>query len=376
MKLHIFNPEHDIALATNVRRFTAPHAARQLRSDLGFLPALWADDGDIVLVDDVESALRRSRHLKQFMAEVLFVTTDDLLRMRRQNRGFQESYDVCPWGWDWGLVETLVKARIPRFSQISTMKRFLSGIRRVSSRRWAAEKLLVPLRESLPFETVGEAKYIDDASDLTFSEGRPVVWKAPWSSSGRGIRYIHDRQQFERNLSWARRVIAQQKGIMVEPYYQKVCDFAMEFETTSEWVGDTCIYDVAYKGLSLFTTKNGAYTGNIIATERAKREILSKYIPENVLEILKNKIVELMKPVAEDIYHGPFGVDMMIVSEGGKLAVHPCVELNLRRTMGHVALSIPCDDTMPQRTMRISLTDRYRLHIERTDENVLNNNVL
>jgi hypothetical protein len=27
--------------------------------------------------------------------------------------------------------------------------------------------------------------------------------------------------------------------------------------------------------------------------------------------------------------------------------LHPCVELNLRRTMGHVALSIPCDETMP-----------------------------
>lgn len=376
MKLHIFNPEHDIALATNVRRFTAPHAARQLRSDLGFLPALWADDGDMVLVDDVETAVRRSRHLKQFMADVLFVTIDDFRQIWRQNYDLYSGLKASPWGWDWGVAETLLKTRMPRYAYISFMKRYISDIRRVSSRRWAAENLLVPLRESLPFETVGEAKYIDDASDLSFSEGHPVVWKAPWSSSGRGIRYIHDRQQFERNLSWARRVIAQQKGIMVEPYYQKVFDFAMEFETTSERVRNTYSYNLVYKGLSLFTTKNGAYTGNIIATERAKREILSKYIPENVLEILKNKIVELMKPVAEDIYHGPFGVDMMIVSEGGKLAVHPCVELNLRRTMGHVALSIPCDDTMPQRTMRISLTDRYRLHIERTDENVLNNNVL
>lgn len=371
MKLHIFNPEHDIALATNVRRFTAPHAARQLRSDLGFLPALWADDGDIVLVDDVESAVRRSRHLKQFMSEVLFVSIADMKEMTKQNSDLRV-IEVCPWGWDWGLVETLKNLRMPWYSS----KGFLSEIRRLSARQWAAEELLIPLRESLPFETVGEAKYIDDASDLTFSEGHPVVWKAPWSSSGRGIRYIHDRQQFERNLSWARRVIAQQKGIMVEPCYQKVCDFAMEFEAMSDWSRAPFVHEVVYKGLSLFTTKNGAYTGNIIATERAKREILSKYLPETSLDILKNAIIELMQPVAEDIYTGPFGVDMMIVSDGGKLAVHPCVELNLRRTMGHVALSIPCDDTMPQRTMRISLTDRYRLHIERTDENVLNNNVL
>jgi hypothetical protein len=38
MRLHIFNPEHDIALAANLKRFTAPHAGRQMRADLGFLP--------------------------------------------------------------------------------------------------------------------------------------------------------------------------------------------------------------------------------------------------------------------------------------------------------------------------------------------------
>ena len=38
MRLHIFNPEHDIALAADMERFTAPHAGRQMRASLGFLP--------------------------------------------------------------------------------------------------------------------------------------------------------------------------------------------------------------------------------------------------------------------------------------------------------------------------------------------------
>ena len=33
-KLHLFNPEHDIALAANLAHFTAPLAGRQLRADL------------------------------------------------------------------------------------------------------------------------------------------------------------------------------------------------------------------------------------------------------------------------------------------------------------------------------------------------------
>ena len=56
MKLHIFNPEHDTALAANKAPFTPPHAARQLHHDLGFISAVWADEGDFVVVDDKESA--------------------------------------------------------------------------------------------------------------------------------------------------------------------------------------------------------------------------------------------------------------------------------------------------------------------------------
>ena len=63
MKLHIFNPEHDIALASNLSNFTAPHAGRQLRSDLGFLPALWAKEGDRILVAHEESATKAFRRV-------------------------------------------------------------------------------------------------------------------------------------------------------------------------------------------------------------------------------------------------------------------------------------------------------------------------
>ena len=57
MILHIFNPEHDLALASNLSNFTAPHAGRQLRQDLGWLPALWAGEKDFVLVENVKNAL-------------------------------------------------------------------------------------------------------------------------------------------------------------------------------------------------------------------------------------------------------------------------------------------------------------------------------
>ena len=62
------------------------------------------------------------------------------------------------------------------------------------------------------------------------------------------------------------------------------------------------------------------------------------------------------------------GIDMMLVNVEGEpnLMVHPCVELNLRRTMGHVALSLSPSATEPQQLMNISHTKgayHLRLHI-------------
>ena len=51
MKVYLFNPGHDIALAAHHKYVTLPHAARQLQADLAYLPVLWATDGDFVLVE-------------------------------------------------------------------------------------------------------------------------------------------------------------------------------------------------------------------------------------------------------------------------------------------------------------------------------------
>ena len=69
--LYVFNPEHDIALAANLANFTAPHAGRQLRADLGFLPALWAGKDDVVWVDSVDYAERQYQRLIRRIAKSL-----------------------------------------------------------------------------------------------------------------------------------------------------------------------------------------------------------------------------------------------------------------------------------------------------------------
>ncbi|MGO5121941.1 hypothetical protein ACTQ53_06725 [Prevotella sp. Sow4_E9_plate] len=336
MKLHIFNPEHDLALASNLRQFTAPHAGRQLRSDLSFIPALWADEGDLVLVDDIDNARDKVRHLGgDLVDKVEFITKVQLAHFIKTE--FLDS--VHPWGWDLSLKGELEHIGIPEIALPGDA--ILNKVRAISSRQWAAEHLQSGVRF---VQSVAEVK------SLVREWGKAVI-KAPWSSSGRGVRFVSADEfregsgypSFER---WVGNIIYRQGGVTVEPYYNKVMDFGMEFEMVDG--------KVLYRGLSLFDTIKNAYSGNVLCPEDKKVEMMARYVsPERLLQI-RQHVIDVMEPALKGIYSGPFGVDMMIyvkeqnlpASDGASsdvqddFGVNECIEVNLRRTMGHVAIDL------------------------------------
>ena len=336
MKLHIFNPEHDLALASNLRQFTAPHAGRQLRSDLSFIPALWADEGDLVLVDDIDNARDKVRHLGgDLVDKVEFITKVQLAHFIKTE--FLDG--VHPWGWDLSLKGELEHIGIPEIALPGDA--ILNKVRALSSRQWAAEHLQSGVRF---VQSVAEVK------SLVREWGKAVI-KAPWSSSGRGVRFVSadefregsDYPSFER---WVGNIIYRQGGVTVEPYYNKVMDFGMEFEMVDG--------KVLYRGLSLFDTIKNAYSGNVLCPEDKKVEMMARYVsPERLLQI-RQHVIDVMEPALKGIYSGPFGVDMMIYAKEQNLpasdgassdvqddfGVNECIEVNLRRTMGHVAIDL------------------------------------
>ena len=345
MKLHIFNPEHDLALAAHLRQFTAPHAGRQLRSDLAFIPALWADQGDLVLVDDIDNARDKVRHLGEHLLEkVEFITKLQLEHLLKT-----EFIDcVHPWGWDLSLKGELERIGLPEI--MLPTDEVLDKVRAISSRQWAAEHLQQDVVYADNFALVKE---------YVMKWGKAVV-KAPWSSSGRGVKYV-SADEFRTNgeypafQRWVSNIIFRQGGVTVEPYYNKVKDFGMEFEMLDG--------KVHYLGLSLFDTVKNAYTGNLLCSEEEKIEMMKKYISEDVLLSARQKIIDIVEPALKENYNGPFGVDMMIAAKDGQLELVSCIELNLRRTMGHVALEL-AKIAKPQSLMRVDFDgNRYHLRV-------------
>ncbi len=326
MNLHVYNPEHDICLADGGRRLSPPRAALLMRAAYGHVPAYWAGDGDMVVVDDPALARRHLEEDARPHARVEFVTLSDVGRLGAGSL----PEEILPWGWDRCVAGTLLRAN-PLLSPLLPSDSQLDTIRRLSSREFAAENIL-PRLVLLDERLVGEMSVMRDFREIEGEVARrgSAVLKSPWSCSGRGVRILSQGLSAN-DMGWVRGVLRRQKAMMLEPLYDRVLDFGMEFLVGRD-------YTVRYLGLSVFDTRRGAYLGNMIAGEEEKMEVVRRHVPEELLEKVREGILEAASSLFDGLYHGPFGVDMMVVdTEGGK-RLHPCVELNLRRTMGHAAL--------------------------------------
>ena len=353
MTLHIFNPEHDIALASGLSNFTAPHAGRQLCHDLGFLPAIWAKEEDTIVVDDVAQAEREwkktAHRLEKLLGRDCFKAGNRKFLTWKQLVSLKETARIDPWGWNIALRAVLLRRGVDE--RLMPSLRQLDVIRNLSHRHTAAQ-LLPKLRMA---GTVGESfecRTAEEVETLLEHYGQ-LVMKAPWSSSGRGLRFLSvGRTPFQMQAGWFNNLVATQGCVMIEPYYNKVEDFGMEFQS------DGC-GNVSYLGLSLFHTENGAYTGNVLSTEAVKRESLCHYLSTELLDKIQAMICLESGSLFKDRYCGPFGVDMMVVSgtNGSAALLHPCVEINLRRTMGHVALALSPQDDDIRCVMRIEYSN-------------------
>lgn len=310
----------------------------------------------------------------------LFVDTPTLRRLAHQVEA------VDPWGWDAALCHQLQRLGVnPR---VLPTAEELEEVRALSHRR-TAKGLLDSIYHTLlidnaigcsikekkevvettskaveltgeaidgtreAIELTGEAIEVKDEAALLQQLARwpEAVLKAPWSSSGRGVRMV-SAPVHSSVLQWALGVMRRQGSLMVEPLYHKVADFGMEFSANAE--------GFTYLGLSLFDTSGTAYTGNLLATEEEKRAKLARYFSPTQIDSLRQLVLHCLEAISPRFRLGPFGIDMMIVrTEDGKTRVHPCVEINFRRTMGHVAIALQQRITTPAEAMAVTFEDGH-----------------
>jgi len=158
----------------------------------------------------------------------------------------------------------------------------------------------------------------------------PVLLKAPWSGSGRGL-FWNNKPQDEKLKQWVCPILQKQGSVISEPIYRKEKDFAMEFFSD----GDK---KVSFAGYSLFITdKYGSYKGNLLELDESIEKKLSQYVPVERLKQIQEALSCFFSSKIAPFYRGYFGVDMMICfsyENPDTYFLHPCVEVNLRINMG------------------------------------------
>jgi len=279
-----------MALAANRRNFTPPRRIRQMEDDLRLLPLVWTD------ADDEQ---------------------------------------VGVWGWNLAVREQLARRGVARSVMPGDDE---LALWRTMSHRAFAVSLMNDFQNECGKTDDGwvgdEMCFVKRLDDVPFAADEMIIVKQPFSSSGRGnlVGRLAD-------AAFAEKVgvlMQRHDGLLVDRYYQKVLDFALEFHLSREG-------EVVFLGHSVFeTSQQGRYGGNVVASQQELRQRIAAAWGHSVEDVDKvgERWTQLLSTRLAGRYYGPLGIDLMVVEDKGKRKVHPCVEVNLRMNMGIAALRL------------------------------------
>lgn len=332
--IRFYNGENDLAVANRSPYYHAPQRIEQMNVDLELLSLLLADEGDILL-------LRRPIPADQLAARMALLrchVQTHLLTDSFESAEFaQEGYWQTPWGWSPRAHNQLsaAKACASEAFLAHPIAQWSEKLYQLSGKGVVCE-LLPQLKATLePYQSrfVPHKIYSMEQFEAELELGLRV-YKAPWSGSGKGVRFISRESCGRHDVAWVATTLKQQGYLTSAPYLHKVCDFAMQFEATA----DDC---VEFRGYTRFHTgSHGVYQGNQLGSQTSIRQTIQQWVDPEELEAVRTQLLPLLSSEIAPHYRGYFGVDMMAFDDGEEIRIHPLVEINLRHTMGTIALHV------------------------------------
>ena len=235
-----------------------------------------------------------------------------------------------PWGFGrsaWNRFEGIrQKARVKPPGDLSLFEE------KLFSKAWWKEKLNtagIVMKESAQFE-----KW---KSDILLDPEREFLLKTAVSTSGRGhLRFSSDSLKDEALVLKIIKRIAKEKGVVIEPYYEKLIDFSSQLEIRAD--GTHQIFEPRFFAVDEQLQYQGAFLGTW--AKHADFKIFWNCLQKNktLIDDACLRVIEILKA---EHYVGPVGVDSLIaLDEAGVPFVVPVIEVNVRYTMGRVAAEI------------------------------------
>lgn len=310
-RLLIFNCSNDMALASGASEYVPTKPVAMMEEKYASFLLFIADEGDVTISPQGLMEHNGFQKLQESLAESIT--------------------EICPWGWSIPLRNRLLRYGAPE--EMMPDESRLEELRKLSSREFGvkyanilyADSSMCAITSSVVANNMMLAR---SQEELMLQKGQYIAKKL-WSSSGRGNKiFLYGIDHDIPTLKYP---------IQIDRYYNKVLDFAMEFNVGSD--------KVDFLGLSVFMAdKDGRYELNHVESQYALtnriRVAVGKSAEETAAllsEIRQLHLTTLNKLVVGK-YSGPLGIDMMVVDDDGILKIHPVVELNFRMNMGICAL--------------------------------------
>lgn len=281
MVVWTFNPGYEPSVKLGTASYTPSMNVQRFRSDCATLPLYLADPGDQVLLPEP---------LPPELDHPSFCTAVG-------------DRTLSPWGW------------APELSRYGELPYTLEEMRHLASRERSVELWqVVRTAGGTLFESGAVApRILTRHADLPLP---PFVLKELYSSSGRGISFITTAQT---------RLPSGSAPRVLEPMLDIVEDLGIEFERPADGT-------VRFLGLSRMQNTSGRYAGNRLNARSTPHPLIDEYVA---------LLLDVLGDFDLGNYRGPLGVDTAIYrGNDGKRYLWPVVEINIRPTMGHLALAL------------------------------------
>ncbi|MGM9759117.1 MAG: hypothetical protein ACI30I_03260 [Parabacteroides sp.] len=363
-RLHYFNPGHEMAILLGKENYTPTRNVQKMRKELAFLPVWYADPEDYVLVPNNYAPRFFSNLPKALRPFAKVVTPADLKQMKES----LPPLEATPWGISPDSLayfrqlqeETGITLSIPEWKE---------AYRQLTSRKTAAA-CLDEIRNRLPdMELPYPPKFctrIEDVDKYLRLKNAPFVLKTPFSSSGRGLYWLTERKLMAKDRVWLRGALSKQGTVSIESGLDRFQDLAMEFYSDGEG-------HLRFEALSAFgTSSRGAYQGNALESQEAIRFGITKFVGEETFQQIQAVVQQVLQETYASIYKGYLGVDMMVYRDKQEqFHLHPCVEVNMRYTMGLLAHKL-AERCLPQK----KIGDTYITYFSKEGEALAQHNLM
>ena len=334
-RVYIFNSTCDFAVGNSNPSWQANQMLQKMEHDLGNLPQFLCKPNDIVIVQKYPSS-----QLVNILSDAGFEMPQ--FRKIDELHTITDIDSIHPWGWSPATHQLLkdVKAYCSKEFLSSAVASWKPEHRELYSRSTARKFLKSIISDynencfigmnSLP-RVCSSVSEIEEVAELW---GKIMI-KQPWSSSGRGLQPV---TKFPIHQSVKQRIsgmLKDQGKVFVEPLHSKILDLGFLYEITSD--------KVKWLGVSRFCTNDkGQYKGNYLNGFPPDFPDELVIFLEGIFEKVPQIHINLLgNPEIQKIYQGPLGIDMLIYRDiEGKLKINPCLEINWRFTMGHIALQL------------------------------------